>query len=137
MKVSLKVEYACRVLIQLAGWHGREEWPHIDTLAAIEEIPANYLVQILNDLRAAGIVNSRRGKQGGYILARAPADISLLQIVCAIDGELLGFSESAKGASGRHVAMTWASLAAVLEAKARSISLQEMQNMDNQSMWHI
>ena len=65
MKLSHKLEYACRVLAQLARTHGQEKLAHIDELAEAEKIPANYLVQILNELRNAGLIISKRGKQGG------------------------------------------------------------------------
>ena len=72
MKLSVKVEYACRVLAQLARLHGCGELAHIEKLAKTEAVPANYLVQILSELRGGNLIVSRRGKQGGYALARAP-----------------------------------------------------------------
>ena len=55
---------------------------------------ANFLVQILNDLRRAGLVTSRRGQAGGYLLARAPQDVTLRQVVEAVDPALLQCSVS-------------------------------------------
>ena len=92
MKLSLKVEYACRVLAQLSRTYGNNKFSHIDALAKMEEIPANYLVQILNELRNGGLINSRRGKQGGYSLAKPPSEITLYEVVTVIDGELLGIN---------------------------------------------
>ena len=71
MKLSHKLEYACRVLAQLGLTYGQGKLAHIETLASAEAIPANYLVQILNELRGAGLIVSKRGKQGGYALARS------------------------------------------------------------------
>jgi DNA-binding IscR family transcriptional regulator len=51
VKLSVKVDYACRVLAQLARRHGREDLAHIEELAKIEAVPATYLVQILGELR--------------------------------------------------------------------------------------
>ena len=76
VKLSHNLEYACRVLAQLARTHGQEKLAHIDELAEAEKIPANYLVQILNELRNAGLIVSKRGKQGGYALARAPERVA-------------------------------------------------------------
>ena len=67
---------------------GSVKLAHIDALAEAEKIPANYLVQILNELRGAGLITSKRGKQGGYALARTPKR-SVWEIVEAIDPELL------------------------------------------------
>ena len=64
MKLSLKVEYACRVLSQLALNYQEGVLTHIDELAQAEDVPKNYLVQIMSELRNGGLIISRRGKQG-------------------------------------------------------------------------
>ena len=89
MKLSVKVDYACRVLAQLARHHGEERLAHIEELAKLEAVPANYLVQILSELRNVGLITSRRGKQGGYALARPPDRITLYDIVKLIEGDHL------------------------------------------------
>jgi len=100
VKLSHKLEYACRVLAQLGRTHGQDKLAHIETLAAAEAIPANYLVQILNELRGAGLIVSKRGKQGGYALSRAPKAITLIEIVEAVDSELLERNFADAGHSG-------------------------------------
>ena len=90
MKLSVKVDYACRVLAQMAKYHGTSELAQIELLAEVEAVPANYLVQILSELRNGGIIISRRGKQGGYALARSPDDITLYDIVKLIEGDEIG-----------------------------------------------
>jgi Rrf2 family transcriptional regulator, cysteine metabolism repressor len=89
MKLSVKVDYACRVLAQLGRMHDTDELAHIEELARIEGVPANYLVQILSELRNGGVITSRRGKQGGYALARAPEAITLWEVVRLIEGDVL------------------------------------------------
>lgn len=137
MKISLKVDYACRVLVQLVHWHGRSELPHIEELATKETIPANYLVQILNDLRSAGLVNSRRGKQGGYALAKPPIQINLADIIKAMDGEVIDFTEAPAGESGPRVARAWREVVNAFEERARSISLDAIARHDGQEMYYI
>lgn len=137
MKISLKVEYACRVLSQLARTYGQSTLPHIEELASAEAIPANYLVQILNELRTNGIITSRRGKQGGYALARQPSEISLYDIVNAVDGALFKASPSLKGDSGAQVVRVWREMSEMLEGKARAISLEEFSSGSDSSMYHI
>jgi Rrf2 family protein len=137
MKLSLKVEYACQVLSQLALTYGRTEMPHIDDLAEAEHIPSNYLVQILNELRNNGLIVSRRGKQGGYSLARGPKEISLYDIVCAVDGEILGFSSHGKGASASRVKEVWKEIATELEQKTKGILLQNLVEGSSDPMWYI
>ena len=125
MKLSHKLEYACRVLAQLGRTYGQDKLAHIETLATAEVIPANYLVQILNELRGAGLIVSKRGKQGGYALARAPRKISLTQIVEAVDGELLERSFEDSGHSGARVASIWSDVGECFEAKVRAYTLDD------------
>ncbi len=125
MKLSHKLEYACRVLAQLGRTYGQDKLAHIETLATAEVIPANYLVQILNELRGAGLIVSKRGKQGGYALARAPGKISLTQIVEAVDGELLERSFENSGHSGARVASIWSDVGECFEAKVSAYTLDD------------
>ena len=125
MKLSHKLEYACRVLAQLGRTYGQDRLAHIETLATAEVIPANYLVQILNELRGAGLIVSKRGKQGGYALARAPQKISLTQIVEAVDGELLERSFEDSGHSGARVASIWRDVGMCFEAKVGAYTLDD------------
>ena len=87
MRLPLKTQYACQVMAQLARTHSTGNVRTIEDLAAAEALSANYLVQILNELRSAGLVISKRGKNGGYQLARDPQSITLAEIVCALEGE--------------------------------------------------
>jgi len=103
MKIPLKIEYACRVLVQLEPTFGSGQVRRIDELGVREEVSPNYLTQILNELRTAGIVESRRGKHGGYALARDPGKVSLWDVVQAVEGNLLQVNSSGGGESGRLV----------------------------------
>ena len=96
MKLSVKVDYACRVLAQIARQHGTNELAHVESLARDEAVPANYLAQILSELRDGGLINSRRGKQGGYTLARSPDEITLYDIVKLVEGEIIELMPKAK-----------------------------------------
>lgn len=137
MKISLKTEYACRVLAQLGKTYGRQELAHIEVLAEAEAIPANYLVQILNDLRNAGLIQSRRGKQGGYMLAKDPESVTLADILRAIDGELIEISQSPGGESGARVARAWSEIERALETKASSITLASLVPEEAEDMYYI
>jgi Rrf2 family protein len=137
VKLSVKVEYACRVLAQMARMYGTGELAHIEKLAQTEAVPANYLVQILSELRTGGLVVSRRGKQGGYALARAPESISLYEIVSLIDGGLLEISSHPAGQSGRQVRVVWQELRQLLEERARSITLDTLVVRSADEMYYI
>ena len=137
MKLSLKVEYACRVLAQLSRTYGNQKFSHIDELAKLEEIPANYLVQILNELRNGGLINSRRGKQGGYSLAKPPSEVTLYEIVTAIDGELLGINLGNTGNSGGRVQQVWLEVVESLKEKTMSYSLESFLPEESEDMYYI
>jgi Rrf2 family cysteine metabolism transcriptional repressor len=137
VKLSHKLEYACRVLAQLARTHGQDKLAHIDALAEAEKIPANYLVQILNELRNAGLIVSKRGKQGGYALARAPERIRLDEIVTAVDGELLGCNFEDEGHSGARVAAIWSEIGVDFQQKVSSYSLDAFVVDDDTQMYYI
>lgn len=138
MKLSVKVEYACRVLVQLARTYGQSELAHIDELAAAEKIPANYLAQILTDLRNGGLIVSRRGKQGGYALARKPEAITVFDIIKTIDGELLSINPGSEGQSSRAVRQVWEEIGRVLEARTREYTLESLLSRDGEeAMYYI
>ncbi len=137
MKLSHKLEYACRVLAQLARFHGQSKLAHVDALAEAEKIPANYLVQILNELRNAGLITSKRGKQGGYALSRPPSRIGLADIVQAIDAEWLECNFEASGHSGEQVAEVWSAIAATFEEKLRQYTLDDLVVAEPGEMYYI
>src|SRR5215217_6867931 len=87
MRVSAKVDYALRAAVELAALE--QEWPvKGERLAAGQNIPLRFMENILGELRQAGIVASKRGADGGYLLARRPADIALADVIRAVDGPL-------------------------------------------------
>ena len=137
VKLSVKVDYACRLLAQLARHHGEKRLAHIEELAEIEGVPANYLVQILSELRNGGLITSRRGKQGGYALARAPEDITLLDIVEVIEGELLEVTTAGVGHSSKHVNNIWKEIRTAFEAKVRSYTLARLMAKNADEMYYI
>ena len=102
MRLPLKTEYACQVLAQLASRYASGEVRQVEELAAAERLSPNYLVQILTALRQAGLVLSRRGKNGGYLLARDPAEISLADIALAMEGGALVESSPGNGGASAH-----------------------------------
>lgn len=137
MKLPLKVEYACRVLVQLAGTFPSGVVRRIEDLAGSERISPNYLVQILNELRNAGLVESRRGKNGGYVLVRDPGGVTLLEIVGALEGHLLQLNSSGDGASGSRVAGVWEEVFAGVERELARHTLADIVQRGAAEMWHI
>src|SRR5881227_539175 len=87
MKLSLRGEYALRAMLVL-GLRYDQGVVRIQTISDQQNIPKRFLEQILNDLKSAGIVQSRRGVVGGYRLAKPPEEITLAAIVRHIEGAL-------------------------------------------------
>ncbi len=87
MKLSLRGEYAVRALLAL-GLNYRQPQMRIRTIAEQQNIPKRFLEQILNDLKSAGFVQSKRGVAGGYRLARRPEEISIAAVIRHIEGAL-------------------------------------------------
>jgi Rrf2 family protein len=83
----LRGEYALRALLVL-GLHYSEDVVPIKMISDQQNIPKRFLEQILNDLKSAGIVQSRRGVAGGYRLARKPEEITLAAVVRHLEGAL-------------------------------------------------
>ncbi len=88
MKVSTRGDYASRALLSLA-LHPDEQPTSVRDIAERTGLPQPYLEQILLALKGAGLVRSKRGVGGGYVLARPPAEITLGQIVAAVDGPIV------------------------------------------------
>jgi Rrf2 family protein len=137
VKLSVKVDYACRVLAQLARHYGEQRLAHIEELARIEAVPPNYLVQILSELRSGGLIKSRRGKQGGYVLARPPEKITLYDVVKLIEGDPLELGGNTDGQSGKRVHQVWGEVRASLEAKYRSYTLDMLVPRGTGEMYYI
>jgi Rrf2 family transcriptional regulator, cysteine metabolism repressor len=87
MKLSLRGEYALRALIVLGLNHGGEV-VRIQTISDQQNIPKRFLEQILNDMKTAGILESKRGLAGGYRLKRPPEQITLAEVIRLIEGPL-------------------------------------------------
>src|SRR5919201_6702442 len=86
MRLSAKADYALRATVELASLgdgHVKAE-----ALARAQSIPLRFLEQILLDLKHAGLVASQRGAEGGYWLARPPAEVSLADVIRAVEGPL-------------------------------------------------
>jgi Rrf2 family protein len=93
MRVSAKVDYAVRAAVELAAAQTSAEPAKpvtADALARAQEIPVKFLENILQGLRQAGLIESRRGPEGGHLLARPASEIALADVIRAIDGPLAG-----------------------------------------------
>jgi len=87
MNLSAKTEYACLAMLELAKEFESGEPVQLRKIAAEHGIPSRFLVQILLQLKGAGLVASTRGQAGGYRLTRPPQAISLAEVIDVIEGE--------------------------------------------------
>jgi Rrf2 family protein len=88
VRISTRGDYACRALLSLA-LHADEGGPtSVRDIAERTGLPQPYLEQILLALKGAGLVKSKRGVGGGYVLSRSPEEIKLSEIVSAVDGPI-------------------------------------------------
>lgn len=88
MKITARADYAVRAVAELAAT--KDQHLTADKISAAQAIPQPFLAAILQDLNRAGIVQSRRGTDGGHRLVRPPAEVSLADVIRAIDGPLAG-----------------------------------------------
>jgi Rrf2 family protein len=130
MRMSAKAEYGVRAMIQLAAAE-----PGIvvktDDLAHAQGIPAQFLVDILSDLRADRLVRSHRGREGGYELARPAEQISIADVLRCIDGPLASVRDIGLGDlpySGPTTALTdvWRALRASMRAVLEMTTLADV-----------
>jgi Rrf2 family transcriptional regulator, cysteine metabolism repressor len=99
MMFSTKAEYGVRVMVELARQAGEEPIP----LAEIAErggLPLAYLEHLVARLRKAGLVDSRRGSRGGYLLARSPTEITMAEVVEALEGSIAPIECITEGSDG-------------------------------------
>ena len=125
------------MLVQLAHRYDAGGVSRVEELAQVEEVSPSFLLQILNDLRKNGLVSSKRGKFGGYQLARHPREISLGQVVEALEGGLIDVDFEVVGESGQRVVSAWQEISRYVDAKLQATSLEEMAGTASADMFYI
>ena len=139
MKLSVKSDYAARAVLGLARHYPKGEALRVEDLAGEQGIPANYLVQILIELKAQGIAKSVRGKEGGYLLARAPAEISLGDVLRAVHGTVFDTPALSDPECAPELRGAWQRLQKALETAAESITFQQLleESAAKEKMYYI
>jgi len=129
MRVSAKADYAIRAAVELAA--AGDGPVKGDQIAQAQDIPPNFLENIMSDLRNAGLVTSRRGAEGGYWLAKPAGEISLAQVIRAVDGPLA----NVRGVRSEQVAYTgsaerlrdvWVAVRASLRGVLERVTLEDV-----------
>lgn len=137
MRVSQKLEYAFRALTQLAHQADGKSITRLEVIAQQEHIPSNFLVQILNELKNASLVMSKRGKHGGYALNKAADDITLFDIVHAIDPQLITLPAPQQGLSGPAITQIWNKISTDFQESLKKHTLSDFMDLNNEPMFYI
>jgi Rrf2 family protein len=139
MKLSAKSDYAARAVIGLARRYSSGESVRAEDLAAEQGIPPNYLVQILIELKSQKIVKSVRGKEGGYLLARPPAEVTMADILRTIHGEVFDSPALSDPQCPPELHAAWQSLQTTLESAASALNFQKLldQSGGKEKMYYI
>ena len=125
MKLSVKTDYACRAIEALSLHYPNSRPVRIDEIAQREGIPANYLVQILIELKSKGLIRSHRGKAGGYVLAKPPREISFGDVVRAVHGDLVEIS-ALGSACPQEIQRVWRRIKFAAEEIADNVTFEEI-----------
>jgi Rrf2 family protein len=123
MKPSSKTEYALRTMLDLA-LHRKNGVSSVADIAQRQHIPAKFLEQILLGLKAGGLVTSRRGARGGYILAKEPSSISIGDIVRLTENSLA--STRQKSGQEDPLAEVWEDIGNYAINKLATVTLEDM-----------
>jgi Rrf2 family cysteine metabolism transcriptional repressor len=139
MKLSVKSDYAARAVLALAREYHTGRAQRVETLASAQGIPANYLVQILIELKGQRIVRSLRGKEGGYLLARPPAEVTLGDVLRGLHGEVFHTPALDDPQCPTELRNAWQKLQKAIESTADAISFQRLldEGMEKGKMYYI
>ncbi len=139
MKLSVKSDYAARAVIGLARHYQTGGALKVEELAAENGIPANYLVQILIELKARHIVKSLRGKGGGYLLARPPGKITLGDVLRCVHGKVFDPPALGDAQCPPELRAAWQRLQSALDETADAITFQQLldDGLDKEKMYYI
>lgn len=135
MKLSAKAEYACLAVLALAQSRTEDGPLRIREIAESQGVPERYLVQILLQLKGAGLVTSTRGAAGGYRLTRSPREISLREVLDAIDGPPQ--VRPATGPASRALAAVWREVRAAEQAVLERTSIADLMTSAAPVEWVI
>jgi Rrf2 family protein len=130
MRISAKVDYAVRAAVQLATADG-ERPTKGDTIAQAQSIPVKFLENILSDLRHAGLVRSQRGADGGYWLNRPADEITVADVIRAVEGPLASVrgqrpEDITYTGAAEPLAQVWIAVRASLRNVAEHVTLADV-----------
>lgn len=131
MRITAKADYAVRAAVELAAAESTGRPVKGEQLATAQGIPKNFLENILTELRRAGIIRTRRGADGGYQLAQPAAEISVADVLRAVEGPLAAVQgirpdQLAYGGSAEKLPEVWVALRASLRDVLEHVTLADI-----------
>lgn len=139
VKLSVKSDYAARAVLGLSRQYASGGAVKVEELAEEFGIPASFLVQILLELKAKHLVASVRGKEGGYLLAKPPAAISMGDVIRAIHGQVFDSPALSDPKCPPELSAAWRGLQATLDDAADRTTFQQLLDdaIERSKMWYI
>jgi Rrf2 family protein len=139
VKLSVKTDYATQAVLGLARHYPAGVAVPAETLAAAQGAPGKFLIQILVELKAQGIVRSVRGVAGGYLLARPPAEITLADVLEAVDGPLFDAPALSAKDCPPELRRAFERVRQSLDSAARAITFQQLleESAAKEKMYYI
>jgi len=130
MHVTAKADYAVRAVIELAD-SAQDSPRKVDEVAQAQSIPVSFLENILTQLRSAGVVRSQRGPEGGYWLAHPADEVTLADIIRAVEGPLVGVrgqrpEEVEYAGSAESLKQVWVALRANLRKVLEQVTVADV-----------
>jgi Rrf2 family protein len=139
VKLSVKSDYATRAVLGLARHYPTGAAMRVEDLASAQGVPANYLVQILIELKGQGIAKSIRGKEGGYLLARGPSEITLGDVLRAVHGEVFDTPALSDANCPSELRRAWKRLKTAVDEAADKTNFQQLldEGAEKEKMYYI
>jgi Rrf2 family protein len=139
VKLSVKSDYAARAVLWLAQHYQEGAARTVEEMASAHGIPPNYLVQILIELKSAQIVKSQRGKEGGYLLARAPGKITFGDVLRCVHGAVFDSPALTDPHNPAELREAWKRVRRAVNESADSITFQDLleQGSEKGKMYYI
>lgn len=147
MKISAKDEYACAAVLELSLNYDSDGPVRVQDIADRHGIPMKFLFQIMQILKRVGIVRSIRGTEGGYVMGRAPADVTVGDVIQAVSGPFVQISDSGKAAdtpgrqTARHFRPIWSDLDRAISGVLNTVTFEDLARRarasQHQVMYHI
>jgi Rrf2 family protein len=139
VNLSVKSDYAARAVLSLARHYPADKVLRIEAVAQETGVPRKYLPLILVDLKGKGLVQSVRGKEGGYRLARAPAEITLGDVLRAVQGQMIDTPATRAPKCPAELKRAWKRMDQALQAAADAITFQTLldDSAEKEKMYYI